>query len=60
MSGKSEETLAELIYRAVYDAFRVELEESVDVDDVIRDVARGLIEDRAEQRAAKMIRPSKT
>ena len=44
-----DETISELIYRAVYDAIRVELEESVDLDEAVRDVVRSIIEDRAEQ-----------
>ena len=44
-----DETLTEVVYRAVYDAIRAELSESIDLDGAIRDVARSIIEDRAEQ-----------
>ena len=53
----NDETVTEVVYRAVYDAFRVELEESVDLDEAVRDVVRSIIEDRAEQIARKRLSP---
>lgn len=44
----SDESLAGVVYRAIFNAVRAELEENVDLDGAIRDVARSIIEDRAE------------
>jgi len=47
--------LDEIVYRAILDAIREGLEE-IDLDGAIRDVARAIIEERAEDIAAKSLR----
>lgn len=56
----SDESLAGVVYRAVFDAVRAELEENVDLDGAIRDVARSIIEDRAETIAKVQFRRSES
>jgi len=53
-----QETLEQVVYRAAFDAITAQFEESIDLDDLIRDVARSIIEDRAESIARNVISKS--